>query len=318
MLGEIPLLIKEWDSMLTELLPEGINYAISNVLIANINEIRLRVNKPIVINIKGKNFYLSGYGATGDINSALICEKNLIDQILLKASNNSLYTINDQLINGYVTVSGGIRIGVAGDIVANEGKITTIKNIKSLNIRIPHDVKNCSLNLYNLIVENGKIKNTLVLSPPGAGKTTFIRDLAFQIGKREPNLNVLIVDERNEISGITDLENGLNVGDFTDVYTNCTKEFAFENGIRSMKPDVIITDEINLYDDIIAIENAVTSGVNVVATVHASGINDLRLKKSFSSILENKLFDRYVVLSSSRGPGTIEGVYNENLMCVYC
>lgn len=304
--------------MLTELLPDVISVAISNVLISNINEIRLRVNKPVIINIKGKNFYLSHYGASADYSSAIICEKELIDEILLKASNNSLYTINDQLINGYVTVSGGVRIGVAGDVVINDGQIKTIKNIKSLNIRIPHDVKNCSLNLYSLLVENGKVKNTLILSPPGAGKTTFIRDFAYQLGKRESALNLLIVDERNEISGTSSYDEGLEIGDSTDVYTNCSKEFAFENGIRSMKPDVIITDEINLNNDIIAIENAVTSGVVVVATVHASNINDLKLKKSFSSLLSNKLFERFVVLSSNRGPGTIEGVFNENLMCVYC
>lgn len=85
-----------------------------------------------------------------------------------------------------------------------------------------------------------------------------------------------------------------------------------------MKPDVIITDEINLNEDVITIENAVTSGVVVVATIHASNINDLKLKKSFSNIISNKLFERFVIISSNRGPGTIEGVFNENLMCVYC
>jgi stage III sporulation protein AA len=275
------------------------------------------VDKPIIVNIRGNNFYLSNYGTTADYSNAIICDKELIDSILLKASNNSLYTINDQLIKGYVTVSGGIRIGVAGDVVTIDNEIKTVKNIKSLNIRIPHDIKNCSLNLYNYLVENKKVKNTLIISPPGAGKTTFVRDFAYQLGKRETTLNVLIVDERGEISGVNFGE-GLDVGDFTDVYSNCTKEYAFENGIRSMKPDVIITDEINLSTDLLAIENAITSGVNVVATIHAVDVNDLKLKKSFLNILNNKLFSRFVVLSSNRGPGTIEAVYNENLVCVYC
>lgn len=302
--------------MLTQILPDVLNYSLSNIMMSNVNEIRLRVNKPIIVNIKGKNFFLSNYGVTADYSSALICDKFLIDEILQNISNNSLYTINDQLIKGFVTVKGGIRIGVAGEVVTNNGEITTISNITSLNIRIPHDVKNCSLNYYNYLVENGQVKNTLIVSPPGAGKTTFLRDFAYQLGKRELGLNILIVDERGEISGCGDLS--LDVGEFTDVYVNCTKLYAFENGIRSMKPDVIITDEINLADDLIAIENAITSGVKVVASIHASSMEELKQKRSFNDLIKEKMFNRYVLLSNKRGPGTMEGIFNENLVCVYC
>jgi len=304
--------------MLTNILPESLNAALNGVNLNIINEIRLRVGKPIVINVNGKNFFLGRHGVTPDYASALLCNQHVIDSILLAASNNSLYTINDQLVKGFITVAGGIRIGVAGSVVTNDGGVTTIKNIKSLNIRIPHHVKNCSLNLYNFLVEDSKVRNTLIISPPGAGKTTFLRDFAFQLGRREMGANILIVDERNEISGVTDGEGDFDCGDFCDVYTNCSKMFAFENGIRSMKPDVIITDEINLTDDLNAIEQALTCGVSVVASIHANSINDLRLKKNFNDVLKNKMFDRYVVISSKRGPGTIEGVFNENLVCVYC
>ena len=303
--------------MLATILPEELSIGMNHVLFHHLNEIRLRANKPVVVNMKGKNFFLSPYGITADYSSAIICELSMIEQILQNASNHSLYTINDQLINGYVTVKGGIRIGVAGDVVTNEGIVSTVKNIRSLNIRIPHDVKNCSLNYYNFLVENGTVKNTLIVSPPGAGKTTFVRDFAYQLGKREFGLNVLIVDERNEISNYSETD-GLEVGEFTDVYTNCTKLYAFENGIRSMKPDVIITDEINLSDDILAIENAITSGVKVVATIHAKNLNDLKSKTNFQHLLNQKMFERYVVLSSTSGPGTVDGVFNENLVCVYC
>ena len=234
------------------------------------------------------------------------------------ASNESLYTINDQLINGFVTVKGGIRIGVAGDVVTNNNEIKTIKNIKSLNIRIPHFVKNCSLNLFNILCDSNKVKNTLIISPPGAGKTTFLRDFAYQISKHINNLNILVVDERNEISGTTDIDEGIVLGDSVDVYTNCTKSYAFSNGIRSMKPDVIITDEINLHQDLNAIQSAITSGVCVVASIHAKDINDLNLKSEFNDIIKNKMFQRFVVLSEKSGPGTVEGVYNENLVCIYC
>lgn len=304
--------------MVANLLPEVLNCSINNIMLKNLNEIRLRVDKPVVVNILGKNFFLSKYGASADYSNAIICDKEMIDSVLENASNNSLYSVNDQIIQGFITVEGGIRIGVAGDVVSNDGQVTTIKNIRSLNIRIPHHVKNCSLNYYSLLVENDTVKNTLIVSPPGAGKTTFLRDLAYQLGKRQLGLNLLVVDERSEISGTAGDYSLLEVGDFTDVYTNCSKLYAFENGIRSMKPDVIITDEINLSDDVVAIENAVTSGVKVIASIHANDLNDLRHKNGFQTILQEKMFERYVVLSNSRGPGTVEGVFNENMVCIFC
>lgn len=303
--------------MLRSLLPESLYLPISRLPKQSLNEIRLRIGKPIVVNMLGENMYLTTEGLSSKKDNALICKTSYVEYILAQASNNSLYTINDQLIRGYISVKGGIRIGVAGDVVTSEGNIRTIKNIASLNIRIPHDVKNCSLNAYLYLVKNGEVQNTLVVSPPGAGKTTFLRDFAVQIGKREKNLNLLIVDERCEISGCG-MEGGLDVGDSTDIYTNCTKKYAFENGIRSMKPDVILTDEINLDSDLEAIENAVTSGVKVVASIHAEDIQDLKNKKAFSHLLNSGLFTRFVVLSCDSGPGTLRGIYNEHLNCIYC
>ena len=158
----------------------------------------------------------------------------------------------------------------------------------------------------------GNVKNTLIISPPGAGKTTFLRDFIYQLDKRT-NKNILVVDERCEISTLSSDITFKNV----DIYKNCSKEYAFNNGIRSMKPDVIVTDEIDLSRDIECIENAITSGVNVVATIHASSITDLKNKKQFISIIQKHLFDRYVVLGFSNGVGTIEGVYNETFRCIY-
>ena len=172
--------------------------------------------------------------------------------------------------------------------------------------------------MFNILCDSNKVKNTLIISPPGAGKTTFLRDFAYQISKHINNLNILVVDERNEISGTTDIDEGIVLGDSVDVYTNCTKSYAFSNGIRSMKPDVIITDEINLHQDLNAIQSAITSGVCVVASIHAKDINDLNLKSEFNDIIKNKMFQRFVVLSEKSGPGTVEGVYNENLVCIYC
>ena len=297
--------------MIKQLLPEKIFTYLNNVNFNNVNEVRLRLNTPILFNVKGENYFLTTSGLSLNSENAIYTKQSMIDFVLQKASNNSLYTINDQLINGYVSY-GAVRIGVCGELVMVNGKIKTIKNINALNIRIPHFIKNCSLPIYKLLVTD-QVKNTLIVSPPGAGKTTFIRDLAYQISNKEKTVNILIADERCEITGILDSEILTNV----DVYKNCTKEYAFTCGIRSMKPNVIITDEIDINKDINIIEEAMCSGVKVIATIHANNLLDLKNKKAFNDILNKQLFERFVVLSAENGYGTIEGVYNENMRCIY-
>lgn len=303
--------------MLNKILPIEIIQAISKINLKNLCEIRLRVDAPIIVNLSGINEYLSTNGVTKIKEDAIFANNSLISYIINKSCNNSIYTINDQLIKGYISIGGGIRIGVAGEIVNINNSIKTIKNITSLNIRIPHEVKNCALNTFNYLVRGNRALNTLIVSPAGAGKTTYLKDLIYQISNKLNKLNILVVDERNEIAGANDGKFAISNNNI-DVFSNCTKSFAFESGIRSMKPDIIITDELNLDSDITAIENAITSGVNIIATIHANNICDLKNKRNFKYLLERKLFSRFVFLSNNYGPGTIEGIYNEDFSCIYC
>ena len=295
--------------MLKNVLPTHIYDCFKDVNFNLINEIRIRIGSPITV-LGSKQYYLSYSGLSYELDDAIIVHSKLIEDIIQIISHNSLYSINDQLIQGYVTIDG-IRIGVAGEMVVVDDKIKTLKNITSINIRIPHFIKNCSLPVFNLITSNRPL-NTLVISPPGAGKTTFLRDYIYQLKFRLSYLNILVVDERSEITSTAEK---MFVG--VDVYRNCTKNYAFTNGIRSMKPDVIITDEINIDKDIDTIENALTSGINVVASIHAKSIDDIKHKKAFQTLIDKKLFDRYIVLGFSNGVGTIEGVFNETLKCIY-
>lgn len=298
--------------MLENYLPNRISIALNKIPYKNLCELRLRANSPSIVNIMGENYYLKSNELSKNCDNSLIMTYGDLQSILQKISNNSLYTINDQLLEGYVTIDRGIRVGVCGELVEIDGKLKTLKNISSINFRFPHFIRNCSLNIYPYIVQEGCIKNTLILSPPGAGKTTFLKDIIYQISSREDLINILVVDERCEISSAFVNDDSIKLKN-VDIYQKCSKKFGFNNGIRSMKPDVILTDEINIDNDIEIIENALTCGVKVIATIHANSIYDLKNKKSFEYLLNKKLFERFVVLSASDGIGTIEGVFNENL-----
>ena len=301
--------------MINNFLPNRISSALDKIPYKSLCELRLRVDSPAVVNILGDNYYLSNSELSKESKNSIIISKGEIQSILQRISNNSMYTINDQLLEGYVTIDGGVRLGVCGEVVAIDGKLKTLKNISSLNFRFPHFLKNCSLNIYPYIVKNGIVKNTLIISPPGAGKTTYLRDIIYQLSERENLLDILIVDERNEIVSVYDGNDYLRLKNI-DVYSNCSKQFGFNNGIRSMKPDVIVTDEINIDKDIEIIENALTSGVKVITTLHASSIDDLKNKVSFKNMINKHLFERFILLSSSNGIGTLEGIFNENLSLI--
>lgn len=278
----------------------------------DITEIRLRSNENLIVVIKNKKYFLKD-----DDGNYVVVSKAIIDDFIKNASENSIYVYNESIKEGYIMLAKGIRVGISGYVVYNQDKVVTIKDIQSVNIRIPHIIKNCSLLAYDYLVDDN-IKNTLIISSPGSGKTTFIRDFVYQLYVHNNSKNILIADERNEICSTIKGETNINLGGFCDIYTNCSKEFAFKNGIRSMRPDLIITDEIDLDKDLKYIIQAINSGVSVVATIHAKDVNQLKKKKDFDEILDNKYFDRFVVLTSEEGPGTLTNIYDEKLNCIYC
>ena len=235
----------------------------------------------------------------------------------MRASEYSIYAFNESISKGYITLPRGIRVGIAGNVVVNEDKIITIKEFQAVNIRIPHFIKNCSLSAYDYLVGDF-VKNTLIISPPGCGKTTFIRDFVFQLFLHNQSHNILIADERNEIASVVSGTPQINLGAFCDVYTNCSKRFAFKNGIRSMRPDVIVADELDLDNDLDCITQAINSGVSVVATIHAKDLQQLKYKTGFEEVLKNNYFKRFVLLSDSEGPGTLVSIFDEKLNCIYC
>lgn len=281
-----------------------------------VNEIRLRLNKRIVIYIGGKPYYLSYEGITNNAEKAIIVSREMLYNIIRRATENSVYAVNNQLKQGFLTVKGGMRLGICGEAVVENGSVQTIKNFSSINIRIAREVKNCSLEIFETIMQGG-FNNTLIISPPGAGKTTMIRDILCQMSERSYTYNILLVDERYEIANCFNGQQTLNVGEFTDIISGSNKGYALECGVRSMSPDILVTDELANSNDISSILDIANSGVKLLCSVHAKNIEELRAKSQFKQLLDQRIFKRFVVLSKSRGPGTIEGVFDESFRCLY-
>ena len=296
--------------MLEQILPSEICLPLTKYVSFNaLNEIRLRVDKPIVLSMGSQKFFLSSHGTTGNLKEAIFPSKTMIEDIIFRASEFSIYSVNEQIKRGFLVTQGGVRLGLGGDLIEEKGQIKTLTNFNSINIRIPHEVKNCSLSCFDYIIENGNILNTLIISPPGAGKTTFLRDFILQLSSRNFAFNVLVLDERGEI----DLGSKGCIGNFADKISFASKKVGFENGIRSLSPNLIITDELASSDDVQALLYACNSGVSIMASVHADSVESFLAKEDFTKVIKEKVFKRFIVLSLRNGPGTLEGVYNENL-----
>ncbi len=297
--------------MLEKILPEKFHKILTEkVNMRAVNEIRLRADRPVVVNVSGKTFFLSENGVTSNVKNSLYASKIMIEDVIFRASECSIYSVNEQIKKGFIITDEAVRIGIGGNLIEENGHIKTMTNFTSCNIRVPHVVKNCSLTAFPFMMTDGHVENTLVISPPGCGKTTFLRDFVYQLSERNLPLNVLLLDERGE------LDTGIN-SKFTDRIAFSTKKVGFENGIRSLSPDIIVTDEIGQEEDVEAIQYAGLCGVSVLASTHADSMETFMAKPLFQDIIKARIFKRYVLLSKRNGPGTFEGIYNEKFGRIY-
>lgn len=292
-----------------DFLPEKYLSALSFINIENLCELRLRAGKPVVINYKGRYSYLCERGINGSVNGSLYADYNELEEIVFRASEYSMYSVTEQLKQGFLTGNKGERIGIVGSFVYENGKVFTVKEITSLNIRVPHEILGCSDGIYDICLKGG-LKNVLVLSAPGRGKTTILRDLARRICDNNI-INVLINDERNEIAAA--YKNfTLNIGAYCDVIRYTYKKDAFSSAVRAMRPDVIITDELASTEDVQAVCDCIRSGVNVIASVHMKDIEYFKNSDIFAPLIYERMFDYYALLDFNE-IGKLYAVYDNDL-----
>ncbi len=291
----------------------GLNKMFNNLdekFFNEIEEIRLRVNKPIIIKANQEEYYINEKKLTVSKSKGYVCTENDIKKTLDVMSNRSMYTIQEDLKKGFLTLSGGHRVGICGQTVVDKDRIFTMKNISSLNIRICKEVKGCSNEIFNKLFKEN-FGHTLIVSPPACGKTTLLRDLIRNISNTQ--LSVGVVDERNEISASYNSISNIDLGERTDVLLSCPKSEGMTMLLRSMSPKVIAVDEIGTYEDIKSIEMLLNAGVKVLATIHSRDIEELKSKKYIENMIKDKIFDNYIILSNKNKVGEIVGVYNKNL-----
>ncbi len=280
-----------------------------------LQELRLRMMEPFIIIYKGEEFFLSEQGELLlEPKDAYCITAGDIKETLEYISNFSLYAYEDEIRQGFITVQGGHRIGLAGKVVMEQGYIKSVKHISFINIRMSHEKKGCGSFVLPYIYDGSQVCHTLIISPPGGGKTTLLRDVVRIISdgsSEHPGVSVGIVDERSEIGACYHGVPQNDVGMRTDVMDGCPKAEGMLMMIRSMSPAVIAVDEIGKREDIEALSYVMNCGCHILATVHGTSIDDVKNKPVLRKLVEEKLFKRFIVLSGGNTPGTIEKIFDE-------
>jgi len=264
-----------------------------------LEEIRIRANRPIVLKFSDTEKLISSTTTTEEIISCLqlICE-------------NSIYSYQNQITEGFVTVKGGHRVGITGSCVFENGKVININNVYSLNFRIAKQIIGSGNKILKYIINttNNTIYNTLIISSPGAGKTTVLRDIVRQLASR---IDIGIVDERGEIAALYKGIPQNDVGIKTDIVENVSKSIGMKMLVRSMSPKVIVADEIGNEQDIDAINYAICSGCKGIFTAHGYNFEDININFTLKRLINIRVFERLIFLDEEN-KGQPKEIYNIN------
>ncbi len=284
-------------------MPTAIRRYIANINLDEAEEIRIIRGQPLTIRYSDGDYYLTSKSVLSqNPHNAVRVNGQCMAELLERVSKSSLYSVKEEIRNGYITIDGGHRAGIVGTAVTENGQVSFMRDISAMNIRLANEIIGAADKVMTKLGD--ELKNILVVSPPGAGKTTLLRDIARSLAYK--GRRVAIADERCEIAAMHGGRSSFDLGCSTTVLDNCPKATAMQMILRSMSPEVIITDEIGTADDAEAIYNIINSGVYVIASAHGRDITQLKRRRYINKLTD--IFDITVLLSGRNGPGTVEEI----------
>lgn len=318
---------------IASILPPNLYAIVSQIpesILATMEELRVRENRPLEVVYQGKFGFVAPNGAVAAVDRTNLAYRPThadCMQLLDLLANHSLYTMEEELKRGYVTVRGGHRVGLAGTAIVEGGAVRQLKTISSFNIRLAREVRDAGKFLLGYLLDPAmqSVHHTLIISPPQQGKTTIARDLSRMISYGHwpvmhahwKGLKVGIVDERSELAACHQGVPTFDVGPRTDVLDSCPKAEGMMMMIRSMSPDVIIVDEIGREEDAHAIQEAIHAGIRVIATAHGHSLSDMMRRPMLKTLIEEQAFSRFAVLDRTLGANSVKSVFNGNGEMLY-
>lgn len=308
------------DNSILQLFPAHLRklFGVCRFCFDSLQEIRLRVGQPVILIVDGRENFLQRDGNLGDdLKNAYRITGPDVTDILNHICNYSIYAFEDEIRQGFISVPGGHRVGLAGQAVMERAdEIRYLKHIYYLNIRVAHQKIGVGDSVLPFLYHNGMPYNVLIISPPGCGKTTMLRDLIRQISDGNVwgrGCEVSVIDERSEIAGSYQGIPQNDVGVRTDILDACPKLLGMMMAIRSMAPKVLAVDELGNAEEMELLRQAQACGCRVLATIHAENMRDMLEKEFMQTFLDGKIFQRYIVLKKENGIPVVEGVYDEGM-----